>query len=113
MRKRTTTRWYIGAWVVWLLVFVVLALAMRGSAWTLNAVPAMVMLAYSVMAAAALVMLVTWVAALFRLGQLRYWGWFAALLVFHVLGLGIVGMVAYAISGPDENDEVVYRPTET
>ena len=110
MSKGTATRWYIGAWVVWLLAFVGLALAMHGSSWTFNSVPPGGIVGYGVLAVAAVVMFVMWVAALIRLLMLRHWAWFVGVLILHVIGLGIIGMVAYAVSGPDENHEVVYRP---
>ena len=58
-------------------------------------------------------MLVMWVGALIKLGQQHTWGWFAAVLVLHLIALGIVGMVTYAIAGPDDRIEVVMRPTVT
>jgi len=111
MSKRITTRWYIGAWVGWLIAFIGLAVAMHGSA--SSSVPPWAVLAYGVMAVAGLVALVMWIGALIRLGQLKAWGWFAGVLVLHLIGLGIVGMVAYALAGPDDAGEVVYRPTAT
>jgi len=111
MSKRITTRWYIGAWVVWLIAFVGLAVAMHGS--TSSSVPPWAVLAYGVMAVASLVALVMWIGALIRLGQLKAWGWFAGVLIMHLIGLGIIGMVAYAAAGPEDAGEVVYRPTAT
>jgi hypothetical protein len=57
-------------------------------------------------------MLVMWIGALIRLGQLHSWGWFAAVLILQLIGLGIAGMVAYAAAGP-RDDLAVYRPTAT
>jgi hypothetical protein len=111
MSKQITTRWYIGAWVVWLIAFIALALAMRGS--TSSSPPAIAMVAYGVMAIAGLVALVMWIGALIKLGQLTAWGWFTAVLILHLVGLGIIGMVAYATAGPEDAGEVVYRPTAT
>ena len=37
-------------------------------------------------------MVVCWIAALVRLWRQRAVGWFAAVLILHVVGLGIVGM---------------------
>jgi len=54
-----------------------------------------------------------WVGALIRLAQLQAWGWFATVLILHLIALGIVGMIAYAIAGPDKRTEVVMRPTVT
>jgi preprotein translocase subunit Sss1 len=51
-----------------------------------------------------LVMFVLWVAALARLARQQDWGWFTALLVLQLVGLGIIGMVAYAIAGPIDID---------
>ncbi len=45
-------------------------------------------------------MVMFWVAALDRLGAQHDWGWFAAVLVLHLVGLGIVGMAAYKYGGP-------------
>ena len=109
MSKRITTRWYIGAWVVWLIAFVALLLI----SWSApgSTPPPGAMLAYLVAAVASLVTLVMWIGALIRLGQQQAWGWFAGLLVLHLIGLGIIGMVAYAIAGPEDIGEVVIRPT--
>jgi hypothetical protein len=59
------------------------------------------------------VMLLMWLAALFKLGQLRAWPWFVAVLVLHLIGLGIIGMVAYALAGPEDREQIVYRPKVT
>jgi len=50
------------------------------------------------------VMFLLWVAALARLSKQQDWGWFIAVLVLQLIGLGIVGMVAYAIAGPIDVD---------
>jgi hypothetical protein len=55
-------------------------------------------------------MLVMWIGALVTLGMQQAWGRFVAVLVMHLLGLGIVGMSAYAISGPEDPKMVVIRP---
>src|SRR5437879_13172348 len=60
---------------------------------------------------AALVVVVVWIGALIRLGQQHSWGWFAAVLLLHLVGLGSIGMLLYPIAGRD--DIVVYRPTVT
>ncbi len=62
-----------------------------------------------VLLACAIAMLVYWIGALARLGQIRAWGWFIAVLVLHVVGLGIAGMLAYAIAGPEDPMIVVMR----
>src|SRR5438105_15495830 len=100
MSKRITTRWYIGAWVVWLIAFVALIAMSRGAQASTTPPPGVV-LAYGVMFLAALVTLVMWIGALIKLGQIRAWGWFAGVLILHLIGLGIIGMVAYAIAGPE------------
>jgi len=112
MSKRITTRWYIGAWIVWLIALVAMFAMSRGAQASSLAPPGAVV-AYVVLAIAGIVTLVMWIGALIRLGQQRAWGWFAAVLVLHLVALGIVGMVAYAIAGPDDQTEVVMRPTVT
>ena len=56
---------------------------------------------------ASVVMFVTWLGALIRLGQLHSWGWFVA-----VFALSMVGMLAYAVAGPPD-EMIVTRPTVT
>ena len=111
MSKRITTRWYIGAWVVWFLAFI-LALAMRNGAASAGPSPALFLLGL-VMVIAGVVTLVMWIGALVKLGSQGAWGWFAAVLVLHLVGLGIVGMIAYAAAGPEDVSDVAIRPTTT
>ena len=113
MSKRFTTRWYIGAWVVWVLALIGLGLAMQSGPGSSSPPPPVALLTYLVMAIAGVVMLVMWIGALIKLGQQHAWGWFVAVLVLHLLALGIIGMVAYAIAGPTDTEEVVIRPTTT
>ena len=111
MSKRITTRWYIGAWVVWLIAFL-LALVMRNGATSGGVSPGLFLLGL-VMVVAGVITLVMWIGALVRLGSQGAWGWFAAVLVLHLVGLGIVGMVAYAAAGPEDVTDVAIRPTTT
>jgi hypothetical protein len=111
MSKRITTRWYVGAWVVLVIAVVAMFAMVRGNAGA-NSPAAGVLVAYLIMAVAGIVMLVMWIGALVKLGMQQAWGWFIALLVLHLFALGIIGMVAYAIAGP-EDTEVVIRPTAT
>ena len=113
MSKRMVTRWYIGAWVVWLLGVMALFLMSRASRASTSPPPG-VFFTYLVMFIAAVVMLAMWLAGLLRLAMQRSWGWFTGVLILHLVGLGIIGMVAYAISGPDgRRTEIVYRPRAT
>jgi hypothetical protein len=110
MSKRITTRWYIAAWVIYILAviaFFVMARANNGA----STPPAGALAAYLLIIATGIVMLVMWIGALIRLGQQHAWGWFAAVLVLHLIGLGIIGMVAYAVRGPADTEMVVTRPT--
>jgi hypothetical protein len=111
--KRITTRWYIGAWIVWALgvaAMFVLSRAMRSS----STPPPGIFFDYMAMFIAAVVMLATWIAALLKLAMQRAWGWLIAVAVLHLVGLGIIGMAAYAMAGPEaEREEIVYRPTAT
>jgi len=110
MSKRTTTRWYIGSWIVYILAviaFFVIGHSAQGS----SSPPAALVLPYGVMAVTGVIMLVMWIGALVKLGQQAAWGWFVAVLLLHLVGLGIVGMVAYAVSGPEDMAHVAVRPS--
>lgn len=111
MSKRITTRWYIAAWVVWLIAFVALISMARTAAGSTSPSTGIVV-AYAAAGLAGLVMLVMVIGALVKLGMQKAWGWFVAVLILHLVGLGIIGMVAYAIAGPaDTEGEIVSRPT--
>jgi hypothetical protein len=110
MSKRMTTRWYIGSWIVYVLAviaFFVIAHNSQGS----SSPPSALFIPYAVMAVTGIVMLVMWIGALVKLGQQQAWGWFLAVLLLHLVGLGIIGMVAYAVSGPEDAAYVVIRPS--
>ena len=110
MSKRITTRWYIGSWVVYILAviaFFVIAHGAQGS----SSPPASLFIPYAIMAVTGLIMLVMWIGALVKLGQQHSWGWFVGVLVLHLVGLGIIGMVAYAVSGPEDTAFVAVRPS--
>ena len=110
MSKRITTRWYIGSWVVYILAvvaFFVVGHNAQGS----SSPPLALFIPYAVMAVTGVVMLVTWIGALVKLGQQHEWGWFAGVLVLHLVGLGIIGMAAYAVSGPEDSSYVAIRPS--
>ncbi len=111
MSKRITTRWYVAAWVVWVIAFVAMAAMVRGNSGE-GAPGGGVLLAYLVMAMAGIAMLVTWIGALVKLSTQHAWSWFVAVLVLHLFFLGIIGMVAYAVAGP-EDTEIVIRPAAT
>jgi hypothetical protein len=112
MSKRTTTRWYIGAWVIYVIVLLALVTSARsaGAQGSAAASPAMVF-GYLVLGIAGILMLVMWIGALIKLGMQSAWGWFVGVLVLHLLGLGIIGMGAYAMAGPEDEDLVAIRPS--
>jgi hypothetical protein len=112
MSKRTSTRWYIGAWVIYVMALIALVTSARsvGVQGSASASPATVF-GYLVLGIAGIAMLVMWIGALIKLGMQRAWGWFVGVLVLHLLGLGIIGMGAYAIAGPEDEDLVVIRPS--
>jgi len=114
--KQVSTRWYIGAWIVWAIS--VVAFFMTAQIHTSSAGASAVgtspvsVLAWIVAGVCSIVMLVMWIGALIRLGQLGRWGWFAGVLVLQLIALGIIGMIAYAAAGP-EDAGVVTRPYPT
>jgi hypothetical protein len=112
MSKRITTRWYIGAWVVAVLASIAMIVTTRSAGAQVSSSPsAALFFEYFVAAIAGIVMLVMLIGALVKLGTQRAWGWLVAILLLHMVGLGIVGMVAYAVSGPEDEDLVVTRPS--
>lgn len=111
MSKRTTTRGYIVAWVIYVIAWVALFMLIHTSASQgAGSPPPTAFVFYLVLAGCAIAMLIYWVGALVRLGQIRAGGWFVAVLVLHLVGLGIAGMVGYAIAGPEDSMTVVMRP---
>lgn len=111
MSKSTSTRGYIVAWVIYVVAWLALIMTMHNSASQGASSPPPVALAfYLVLLATAIAMLIYWIGALIRLGQIKAWGWFVTVLVLHLIGLGIAGMVAYAVAGPEDSMVVVMRP---
>ena len=110
MSKHTTTRWYIGAWMVAVIAMIVIVIGGRSIPAGSTPPPTLTIMSF-VMIASSLVMLVMWIGAVVRLAQLSAWGWFVGVLVLHLLGLGIIGMGAYAIAGPEDEDLVAIRPS--
>jgi hypothetical protein len=110
MSKQVTTQWYIGAWLVYVVALVAVILAGRGLQAN-GSPPTGILLGYLVLLVSGVVMFVMWIGALVRLGTQQAWGWFAGIAILHLLGLGIVGMAAYAVSGPEDSELVVTRPS--
>jgi hypothetical protein len=109
MSKRVTSTGYVVAWLV--AVIVAIAYLKSGIVYaTAAGDPTMVWLAAGI---ASLVMVVMWIGALIGLGRQHAWGWFVAVLVLQLVGLGIVGMVAYALAGPERVVLSVIRPSFT
>ncbi|OLC28057.1 MAG: hypothetical protein AUH40_00155 [Chloroflexi bacterium 13_1_40CM_65_17] len=82
MSKQLTTRWYISAWIVSAIAWLALL------ATTHNHQDGTSPAFYLVLGAGAILML----------------------LFLQLIGLGIVGMVAYALAGPEDSTTVVTRP---
>ena len=104
MGKGTSTAWYIGAWVVWVVSLFAFSIAYRyagvsGDFWLRD--PNLTGIA-AIIQVSMLVMFVAWIGALIRLARIRRWNWFAGVLVTQLLGAGILGMVMYAGVGPEE-----------
>src|SRR2546428_12400013 len=91
-----TTGWYISAWIVaaiaWLALLATTHNHQDGTS------PAF----YLVLGAGAILMLVFWIGALFRLAQLNSWGWFVAGLVLPPAPGGAVGLGALPRPRPRE-----------
>jgi hypothetical protein len=106
MSKRITTRWYISAWVVWIAAFMIFLgtadVHRTAAGFFAFATTPLPMAMWFVMTVAAIAMLVTWIGALVAVGQAHAWGWFVAVLVLQLLGLGIFGMILYTLAGPGD-----------
>jgi glucan phosphoethanolaminetransferase (alkaline phosphatase superfamily) len=109
LNKRTTTRVYTVSWVIYVLTLVATFMTIRSTQGA-GSPPPIALVMYLVLAATAIAMLIFWIGALVRLAQVQRWGWFVAVLLLHVVGLGIVGMAAYASAGPNEAYIVAIRP---
>src|ERR1700682_1104222 len=101
MSKHTTTRWYIGAWIVAVIAVIVIGIGAR-SIPAGSAPPPTLMIMSFVIIASSLVMLLMWIGAVVRLAQLSAWGWLVGMLILQLIGLGVIGMVGDAIAGPAE-----------
>lgn len=111
MSKQTTTRGYIISWVLYVVAWVALLMTLHASASQGTSSPSSgAAVFYFVLFTLAIAMLIFWIGALIRLGQMASWSWFVAVLVLHLVGLGIVGMLAYAVGGPEDSGVVVIRP---
>jgi hypothetical protein len=53
--------------------------------------------------------LVSWIGALLNTSQLDSKAWFVALLLLGIFNLGIVGMIAYLVAGPDSSTTAAQR----
>ena len=97
MSRETATGCYLAAWLVWVIALLALYVT-REYVETPNEG---LILIIGLLAAA---MVVCWVGALDRLSAQHEWGWFGAVLVLHLVCLGVVGMAAYKLAGPVDVD---------
>ena len=108
MSKRTITRWYIGAWLAWFVSLCALVVMAHAAPNSLGRTLVIV-----VMVVSGLITLYMWLRALIKLARRHATFSFVAILLLQLVGLGIVGMVAYALSGPEEKLGYVTRPSVT
>ena len=112
MSKRTITRWYIGAWIVWIASVIALIVLARAEHPATQPTPGIAFI-YGAMLGAAFLMFVMWVVALVKLARRHATFSFVVILVLQLLGIGIVGMVMYAMSTPDDVADYAVRPRVT
>ena len=108
MSKRTITRWYIGAWIAWVASLFALVVMTHRAPDGVGMTFVLVVMLFS-----GLTTLYMWVQALVKLARRHATFSFVVILVFQLVGLGIIGMTAYALSGPEEKLEYVTRPSVT
>jgi hypothetical protein len=106
--KRTITRWYIGAWLVWVVSLGALFVTAHYSQETFDRSYLTV-----VMFVSGAITVYMWLRALLKLAHRHATFSFVSILLLQLVGLGIVGMVAYAISGPDDRFDIAVRPSTT
>jgi uncharacterized membrane protein len=106
--KRTITRWYAGAWIVWVIAVIELILTTQSTPDGFGRTFVIL-----VMAVSGLITLYMWVRALIKLARQHATFSFVAVLLLQLVGLGIVGMVAYALSGSEDKLGYVTRPSVT
>lgn len=112
MSKRITVPWYVVAWVVWLIAAVGYFAMVRSAGSSTSGPSGGLVVASIVAFLTGIVMLVMVIGALVKLGMQRAWGWFVAVLILQLIGLGIIGMALYGIWGPaDSSMGVATRPT--
>jgi hypothetical protein len=106
MSKHTTTRFYLAAWLVWLIAILAFLIDRRETGVTglLNITDPYVGGLVAIIDVLVIVMFMLWLGALARLARQQDRGWFLALLILQLVGLGAVGMAAYAIAGPVDID---------
>ena len=108
MSKRTITRWYVGAWLVWVACLLSLFAMAHYSTETFDRSYLSL-----VMVVSGLITVYMWLRALLKLAHRHNTFSFVSILLLQLVGLGIVGMVAYALSGPEDKVAYVTRPSAT
>jgi hypothetical protein len=88
----------------------VVALSWSTLTWSLAGIGVVAALA---IAAGAVAGLVAWIGALLNLSQLESKTWFVVLLLLGIFNLGILGMIAYLIAGPDGTSAAAPRRVPT
>jgi hypothetical protein len=112
VRKRTITVWYVVAWLVWLAALVAIAAMSRGAHGS-GSTSVGLIAAYVVMVVAGLLTVVMWVTALLMLARQKDTSMFVWVLVLQLVGLGILGMAAFALTRPAEPVGYITRPSMT
>ena len=104
--RHTSTRFYLAAWLVWLIAILGVLIVGRetGVRGLLNITDPYLGGLVAIIEFLSIGMFVLWLGALTRLSRQQDWGWFTALLILQLVGLGAVGMAAYAIAGPVDID---------
>jgi hypothetical protein len=97
--------------MVWVIALVLIELGLKANHG--GQTPLWILFLYLIVTAAAVLMFVMWIVALVTLTGQHAWGWFVGVLVSQLIFLGIIGMAAYALAGPEDTDDIVTRPTTT
>jgi hypothetical protein len=107
--KASAARYYLPAWMVWVIALMAYVVALEHQAGNpFHMQDLNIMGLTLIIEVLAVTMILIWVSVLVRLRRLHAWGWFVAVFVLHLVGLGVLAIGAYSMLGPADVD--VSRP---
>ena len=109
MGKAAAARYYVPAWFVWVIALMAYVVAREQQANNPFYMKDFNIMGLTlIVEVLAVTMLLIWISVLVRLSGHQAWGWFTAVLLLHLVGLGVLAIGAYSMLGPADAD--VSRP---